>query len=507
MGFYDVHYTHSNVEFGRDFIAKRIEEDEEIQYSFQSKAGVIDHGTWRNEVHGQLWEAAFTPLAHPAFDGRLPHQAVLVATGRLSGNASIAFGQMNQTIENVYHLRPVILWGQQLLIESLLKYNITSMHQSSTQSLSATARFFVLYSHCLEGRLSDRDLEEYSRWWIDVDLVVEQRMLWGSVEAEVLSQLCIQHGRIYEALQIHLAQSRVLMALYYREKSDHLVELFREQQKRIRISCKDYLNQFEAIWLQERDIIRSVRDPILITTYPVQCARVLEVSGLYYFSTDDEREKISIASFVEDFILREDGACHPISDRYAVSLVVAVLVLLDQLKCDAARYLLRRATFWLCDRYEKGIGLAGLEANEAEETRMTAGYCFDLSDVAVRRDSFLATALCDLAAFIGDVEFYQAVVNDVKACEVVCEYFQCDDSEGACRIESEDVITYPSLNYRDEFSSFDAFDFADHMPHEPARFTFADAFGLASVPMLMCLLRDRYFPKLWPSLVSQERGT
>src|SRR5262245_64839074 len=35
MGFVDIHYTHGQVEFGKDFIAKRIEAAGAVQYSFQ----------------------------------------------------------------------------------------------------------------------------------------------------------------------------------------------------------------------------------------------------------------------------------------------------------------------------------------------------------------------------------------------------------------------------------------------------------------------------------------
>lgn len=53
MGFYDVHFTHGTVEFGKDFIAKKLEKGTEIQYSFQSKVGDISQADWRNHIQGQ----------------------------------------------------------------------------------------------------------------------------------------------------------------------------------------------------------------------------------------------------------------------------------------------------------------------------------------------------------------------------------------------------------------------------------------------------------------------
>ena len=84
MGFYDIHFTHGHVEFGKDFIAKKLDSDGvERQYSFQSKAGDISNTEWRNGIQGQMFEAATLTLSHPNFDAMLPNQVVLVCTGRL----------------------------------------------------------------------------------------------------------------------------------------------------------------------------------------------------------------------------------------------------------------------------------------------------------------------------------------------------------------------------------------------------------------------------------------
>jgi hypothetical protein len=68
MSFYDVHYTHGQAEFGKDFIAKRIEDGIEIQYSFQSKAGNIGQADWRNDIMGQMLEAILTALDSLIFE-------------------------------------------------------------------------------------------------------------------------------------------------------------------------------------------------------------------------------------------------------------------------------------------------------------------------------------------------------------------------------------------------------------------------------------------------------
>jgi hypothetical protein len=88
LGFHDVHLTHGNVEFGTDFIAKKLVNGHEIQYAFQSKAIDIDLREWRNNVRGQL-ESAQAGVIHPNFNNDLERQVVLVTSGELNYAASI----------------------------------------------------------------------------------------------------------------------------------------------------------------------------------------------------------------------------------------------------------------------------------------------------------------------------------------------------------------------------------------------------------------------------------
>src|SRR5947209_6497547 len=75
MGFYDIHFTHGVVEFGKDFIAKRIEAGVEYQYAIQSKKVDVKQSLWRNEIRGQLEEAILSDLSHPQFNTSLPRKA------------------------------------------------------------------------------------------------------------------------------------------------------------------------------------------------------------------------------------------------------------------------------------------------------------------------------------------------------------------------------------------------------------------------------------------------
>jgi hypothetical protein len=242
-------------------------------------------------------------------------------------------------------------------------------------------------------------------------------------------------------------------------------------------------------------------------TYPVLCARVIEVAGLLYFLEEKHRKRSRLADFLEEFISAEPGCGHPISDRYAISLVPAVLALRHGGRLDAARHLLRRATVWLCDCHEKGSGLAQLEATAYAEVATLIGYPFEAVAVGKRPSSFLATVLCDLSAFIGDPQLYEDIVNDIKAVEIVPQYWQAHDTAGQFSVGADDVIQYPTgLDYKDEYTPFETRQFATHIRNEPERFRLTDSVNPATYLGLMLLLRDRYFPTLWRVLTSTDIG-
>ena len=56
---------------------------------------------------------------------------------------------------------------------------------------------------------------------------------------------------------------------------------------------------------------------------------------------------------------------------------------------------------------------------------------------------------------------------------------------------------YPHVEFADALP-VDGSPYADHIPDEPVTFRFVEAYGVAAAVALIALLRDRYFPKLFP---------
>lgn len=140
-GYYDVHYTHGSVEFGKDFIAKKQVGNQVVQYSFQTKKGDITLGEWRTEIMGQMLESILYPLVHPNFDPALPHQSVLVTTGDLKHQARIAFVGFQATVHNQYHLPPPEFMAGSNLVDRFEQYGLTGVHRPTRENYVGQSRF------------------------------------------------------------------------------------------------------------------------------------------------------------------------------------------------------------------------------------------------------------------------------------------------------------------------------------------------------------------------------
>jgi Restriction endonuclease len=506
MGFYDIHLTDGGSEIGKDFVAKRVEEGITYQYVIQAKRGDINQSDFR-QIQQQLLEAIILKnLTHSQLDLSLPQRTILVTTGELKDNAILELREFNSTLVNRYKTEKVEFWGKNTLIEFSEKYGLTGVHRTTASGLRGFAQFYLTYSKAIQGNLSDREIEEFSRLWLDGTLEYKKRILRASIEADIIATKLIESGHIYEAVTVYLSLARLVMQVMYEHANKDVNEILEEiVNDKVLTLCRQFFNEFRSEWEQaERSLLNLCFNhsymPML--HYLVWCARVLEIASLYFFLTKDEAEREEVATFLTEFLEMEEGCGHVPSDRYATSLVWAALALMKARRADRARTLVKRSVVWLCDRVEKGFGIARYDADEKEETYVLLGYAFDFIKVDQNRSSYLATIVSDLAAFIGDKELYADVVNDLAACEVVYSYWQFPDTEAILTIDTEECRMYPNIPHQFSITVFEDFEYAEHIKHEPSYFQIVEKAGLNSLILLSVLLKDRYFPKMWKQIIS-----
>lgn len=291
------------------------------------------------------------------------------------------------------------------------------------------------------------------------------------------------------------------MQVMYETDDRDLAEILEEiVNGKILALCRQFFNEFKAGWEEEeksllRMCLRHSYMPML--HYLVWAARVLEISSLYYFLTKEESERDEVIAFLTEFLEKEEGCGHIPGDRYAVSFVWAALALIRAGKADKAKELVKRGVVWLCDRVEKGFGIARYDADEKEETNTLLGYAFDFIKVDKNRSSYLATITSDLAAFLEDKDFYADVVNDIEACEIAYSYWQFPDTKAIFTIDTNECRTYANIPHQFSITEFEDFSYAEHIKDEPESFQITHKAGLNSLILLSVLLKDRYFPKTW----------
>jgi len=506
LGFYDIHFTHGQVEFGKDIIAKRLEDGSVYQYSFQSKAGDITQAEWRNNIMGQMLESILTGLSHPNFDKSLPHQSILVVTGRLIGNAALGLQELNKTIQEKYEKRPIIVWDREELISDLETFGLEGVYRTTASDFVSYGDFFILYGKCLQGNITERDIERHSRRWLDESVPLSKRLLAATIEAESIAQKCTQQGLYYEAIHSYLCAIRAILFYLQDEKIEikraELVDIYNQAELKHYIACKGYLNNIRSSWISsDKNLARLSAGPTGMFTYLVHCARIIETAGTLYFLEPDENIRQDITTFIEEFISHEPGSFHIPCDRYAVSLVLPILALCKSNRSPFAQEILRNTTVWLCNRVEDGLGIASIEASPLAEVTKLIGYPFAFIPQDLSRGSLLATVLCDLAAFLGYAQFYNDVVNDLMASGISPEYWQTPDTKSLFQIDGSEVIMYPNIEPKDNIGRYEDYDYAEHIKHEPRSYHISQFTNPFSLMNIMLLLRDRYFPTTWLVLI------
>lgn len=412
-GFEEVAWVHGPQEFGKDFVAQK----DGHQWTFQSKAGDINQSQWR-ELVGQLDELRLSNLSGPHFRADLPRRPVLVCTGRLTGNASLLVQEYQQRARD--RNEPVLeVWHRDRLVAML------SNGPDSVLAGSVDGQLLSLLGNIDQGKLTMNAVEEFSRRWISwkPDRILGQ----GIVEASIACERLRIAQRLDLACQLTLCAVRGAWAAAPDVGSgvraaDAAASMFERYTRYLWQECDERL-------LRERGLVGYSGFSAWIT-YPIRCVRVAEFSALLALRVRSSDPQLfeEIARWLGQFTDAHPAAAHLISDRYAVSPIPVCLVLARSDPSRAAIYL-RRATVWLCDRYERGeFGLASADASPDEEIARVLGSPFESVELQRRPVSQVAGVLLDVAALLRLRDVYADVRNDTLAVEIVPDVLLTDDT-------------------------------------------------------------------------------
>jgi hypothetical protein len=191
------------------------------------------------------------------------------------------------------------------------------------------------------------------------------------------------------------------------------------------------------------------------TTYPVRCLRIVEFLGLLALLVreDDPKEAANIARYLCVFIESQPGAWHPISDRWATSLIPCALATAPVCG-EVVDGWLRRLVVWVADHYDHEPGLAGPSADPEEEIAYLLGGPLDHVSLVDRKESYVAAVILDLLAVLGYGETYDLALNDFLAVEALPSLIVAEDNAATYSYDEDGLARHVNVSYPPEFSGF-----------------------------------------------------
>ena len=157
QGFFDIELVHGVSEHGRDFIAKRRDDDGVLrQYSLQSKAGDIGIPQWR-DVRQQLEDIRTIVLQHPMYDADLEPVMVLVTTGSFVGDGRAAARGYADSVPEPWRCD---FWTGEKLVRWLVGALEAALGERARGPLLSALGAID------EGRWDLRELERHTRRWV-----------------------------------------------------------------------------------------------------------------------------------------------------------------------------------------------------------------------------------------------------------------------------------------------------------------------------------------------------
>lgn len=407
-GFYDIHFIHGAFEFGKDIIAKRVDDETGVvhQYAIQSKAGDLGMPEWR-AVRPQLDESEYNTVGHPSFDEALPRVAVLLTTGRLKGAAPTDAQQYARTAEK-RGLARIEFWDSLDLTGWL-----TSRPQLALLSMDDQHELQKMLVAAREDDVSEPQLERFARRWMERDS--------AGVEGAVLVHSLRERGRLDLAAMcaLHMFRGATIRGTLGAEAARRLF---------CTVSV-ELLDHVEPLLDDPADLARVDLHPASLVSYAVTAVRTAEILALAALVHDDEDEHTRLSDAVLTLATMHPGAARPVSDQFAIS-VIPIVAVLHRFAPHLASVYLRSVARWLIERSDAtagGLGLGAMDESPRMVVERLLGGWLETTEVSPSQSSYVLTVILDLCVAAGLADLYNDVRTDAEAMRITA----CATSVGA----------------------------------------------------------------------------
>lgn len=485
LGFRKIHFLHGSFEFGKDFIGRKSRGGSEFQYCFQTKAGDLSLSDW-GICRTQLDLLRTNSLAHPSFDHKLPRTAVLVTTGRLVGGAAIAAQDYNSFLKERKEAE-LEVWDRETLID------LIALHPESIVPPSIEGELLALLGEIDQGKCDETKIESVSRRWFGSS----EDSCKFAIIASIVANSLRRSNRVDLACYAALCLIRSVWASNHGTATPNSTSLFMSDagRKLFRFYSSELLTEVRSIGTAPDKMVWANPSAAVNVTYPIRCVRITEILGLLGL-LDIEEKTIDhkIETLLVDFVHQNPGTMHPISDRWAVSLIPPILLLAITGHVAEAENWLRGVIAWVADHYDnKGPGLASVFSNPGDEIEYLLGGAFDHVELTRNPSSQIAGVVLDLAAILGFKDLYELAVNDFLAVEALPSIVESDDTNCQYVRAAEGGSYDPNMQYQEKWVPRDGWKLAPHHLRTPDTFYLNRIGKTWDHLAISAVLRDRHF--------------
>jgi hypothetical protein len=434
--FYDIHKLHGAFEFGKDFIAKREDDGAVCQYAIQSKAGDINLASWRM-VRAQIDEARYNNIAHPSYSLSLRKKAILVTTGRLVGGAAADAQQYKEYLDSRGETSFEV-WDRDKLREWLIRDPGCGM------AGGMVAEMLAVVAAAEQRAIGHQQLERYTVRWTVMPLYKV------AIEAAVIAD------KLRSCERADLAAITALCALRaaHSQPADENFQLFSVMARQLHASyATGLLRAYQHAVIDPKSLLDKLGSTNPHFTYPVVCYRLAETLGLLAMAEHVEEDVAEAArAAVKAIASKQPGTGRPLSDRWAISLICAVLPIFRDSPARAAE-LLKAVAAWVADSYDDRPGLAPVDSTELEEIEYLIGEPLSHIIITRRRTSYLATTVLDLCIFFGLRDLYLQAVHDFHAVNLVPTVLIADERVAKWGAGESGIHSIPLVRYDERWNT------------------------------------------------------
>jgi hypothetical protein len=494
-GYTNVHLVHGSFEFGKDFIAQR----EGVQFGLQTKAGDINLGAWRT-IRSQIEEILWNDIAHPDFDTTAERRAVLVTTGRLVGGAAADAQQYRETLARRTTVTagrppPFEVWDREGLLALMELSPEISLNGWSEEPL---LELLGLLADASRRQLTSRTIERSTRSWLGRDLT----------RAALATALA--GNRLLETTRPDLATSvaagllrAAACELHGGDSIDGMTAL-NAGRRLYDVYSSTLVDTLAPVSGDPAELFHIGNEVLGGVSYPVRCSLMIEsigLLGLLRSVEGDEDAARALATSLEQFVLVQPGAAHPISDRWAASLVPPA-ILLRRVGSGALEKWLEDIVVWICDHHYRAPGLASVYAEPSDEVRYLLGEPFEHVVVPRRHSSYLATVVLDLACTLELPGLFRDAFNDFAAVNLALPAIEPLDEPGQYLFDGSGLTSEANVAYDEDHDFATSWQAAVHHRRAPSTYQLQRAGRSWDLLAIATVLRDRHFLSVTRELAS-----